>query len=902
MRSFRRLFQRRALEETLDWEIQHHIDEHIDELLARGLTRAEAEREAQRAFGDAARFRHEMRVESEARLRRQRWSDRWDGLRWDLRLAVRALAKRPVVAALVILVLGLGIGANTAIFSALRAALLQSPPYPDPDRLVLLDVLLTQADQPVPDTLPWSYPKFDAMQKRMRTVAPVAGFSTATATLTGAGEPARVGIEYVSPTYFDLLGVRPVRGNTFDAGQVPPAPGDVVLLSHEMWTGRLGRDPHVVGRTLRLDGATLRIAGVLPAEFRGLSGSADVWVPLAGIATVRGPRRLQLPWAHWLRVVGRLQPGVTLEHARQEAARIGPTLDASFPAPAGGGQQSMSVVELRSARVNSVARLAISAISMGALLLLLIACGNVGSLMLARASARRTDLAVRAALGAGRWRLVRESLLESLLLAAAGGALGLLMAYAGQHLVAVAVRYALNTSGTRSLQFFSPDALHVNGGVLLFGLALALGTGLLYGLLPARAAGATDVARDLRAGGRSALRAATGVQSGRSLLVTLQLAMTVVLVAGAVLMGASFARLSRVAIGFNNQNVLSIGFNRGTDTSPEQDRVFEQQLLARVATLPGVLSTAVAPCAPLTAPCEITALQRIDDRVSSRSDALPIITYAVSDDYFRTLGISVRQGRAFGVQDAPAGSPVVILNETAAQRLFPEGSALGHRLAISHALTEERMATIIGVVADVQYGQLEQPMAPTVYLATRQAPSSYGTLFVHTDGDPLQLLAVLRREIATLDPDLPLEQVTTMRARHTLATARTRVVLGLFAAFALSGLLLSAIGLYGLVSFSVQQRTREMGLRLALGASAGNIIRLVLRGPLLLAGLGVSAGIAAALIVTRYVRDLLYNVEPSDPRVLFAAALALSIVATTAALVPARRATRAHPADSLRSD
>ncbi|MGH7471726.1 MAG: ABC transporter permease, partial [Longimicrobiales bacterium] len=270
MGSFGRLFHRRGLDETLNWEIEHHLKERIDELVAQGLTQAEAVREAQRAFGDVSRFRNEMREASAARLRRMRWRDRLDGLRWDVRLAVRALRQRPGLTAVGVLVLGLGIGANTAIFSAMRAALLQNPPYPDPERLVLLDVLLTQPDKPAPDTLPWSYPKFDQMQQRLRTVSPVAGFSTATATLTGAGEAARIGIEYVSPTYFDLLGVRAVLGRTFDAGQVPPAPGDVVLLSHETWVGRFGQDPGVVGRTLRLDGAMLRVAGVLPAEFRGL--------------------------------------------------------------------------------------------------------------------------------------------------------------------------------------------------------------------------------------------------------------------------------------------------------------------------------------------------------------------------------------------------------------------------------------------------------------------------------------------------------------------------------------------------------------------------------------------------------------------------------------------------------
>ncbi|MGH7461010.1 MAG: ABC transporter permease, partial [Longimicrobiales bacterium] len=484
MKPIRRLFHLRSLDDTVDWEIQHHLDERIDELVAQGMTRAQATREAERVFGNVRHWRGEMREESAARERRVKLGEWLDGLRYDVRMALRGLRKHAGLTAIGVLVLGLGIGANTAIFTALRAALLQGPPYPQADRLVLLDVLLTSPDNPVPDTMAWSYPKFAELRQHIRSVDPVAGFSTASATMAGTGSASRVTIEYVSPSYFDLLGVRPVAGALFEASQEPPAPGDVVLLSHALWQSAYGGDAGVVGKALRLDGATLRIAGVLPADFRGLSGSADVWVPLAGVATVRGPGRLQQPWAHWLQAVGRLQPGATLAQAQREAITLGRAIDAAFPAPRGNAKQGVSVVPLSAARVNPVARLAISAVSLGAFLLLLIACGNVGSLLLARASARRSDFAVRAALGAGRRRLVRESLIESLLLAGAGGALGLFLALAGQPIVSMAVRYALDTEGTRSLQFLDAGALSVNGGVLLAGIALALFTGLLFGLLP----------------------------------------------------------------------------------------------------------------------------------------------------------------------------------------------------------------------------------------------------------------------------------------------------------------------------------------------------------------------------------------------------------------------------------
>ncbi|HEX7049828.1 MAG TPA: ADOP family duplicated permease [Longimicrobiales bacterium] len=887
--------------DAVEREIAHHLEERVDELMEAGLSRKDAEREARRAFGDVERVRRELTALNRRWERSRRLKDAVALLGDDVRHALRRLRRTPGFAAVVVLVLGLTIGANTAIFSALKAALLAEPPYPARERLVVVDLLMRGAGGAPADTMAWSYPKFELVRERLGALESMAAYWRATATLTGAGDAARIGVEYVSPSYFELLGVRPLLGRTFAAGEEPPAPGAVALLSHDVWATRFGGDPGVVGRTITLDGASLEVVGVLPRGFEGVSGAADLWVPMAGIATVQGPRRLERPQAHWHRAFGRLRPGTTLEAARAEAATLGHALDEAYPLPPGDGTHGVTMVPMLRARVNPLTRLAVSAVAAGAAILLLIACGNVAGLLLARASARRADVAVRAALGAARGRLLRESLLESLLLAAGGGALGLLLALIGERLVAHAVSATLETSGSRNLEFLNPDALAVDGSVVAAGIGLALLTGLLFGLLPARVGSRPDLTRDLRAGGRAEVGAGrTRGARGRAVLVAAQLALTLPLLAGTGLMAASFARLSALGVGFTNDAVLTLSFDHGPGRAPDQDRAFEAALLERVSALPGVDGAAIAPCAPLAGRCEVLAVRRIDDGPPAEHGEMDgILAYAVSDDYFRTLGIPLRAGRTFTPEDRDGGPPVAVVNEAAARKFFG-GAALGHRIVVSHSLTADMMAEVVGVVGDVRYGALEEPAMPALYFSRRQAPSSYGTLFVGTRGDPYALVGAVRREAATLDPTLPLYAVTTMGERRAAATARTRVILGLLAAFGSTGLLLSAIGLYGLVSYAVVRRTPEMGLRVALGARSGAVLRLVLVPAGALAAAGAAAGIAAAAFLTRHAGALLFGVEPTDPRVLAAAAALLFAIALVAAWVPARRATRVDPMEALR--
>lgn len=821
----------------------------------------------------------------------------------DLRFAARRLGRTPGFTAITLTMLALGIGANTALFSALDAALRGSAPYPEADRLVVLDLTMSEDGRLPPDTLPWSWPRYAFVRERLSSFDRVAAYSVRDLTLTRPGDARRVGVEVVSPGYFEVLGTSPLLGRAFTRSEEPPAPGDVAILGHALWTARFGSDPDVIGRSVTVEDQAFVVVGVMPAGFRGLTGRGELWVPISAASTLLNPRLLEAVSLHWFRAIGRLRPGATPLGAGPELDAVGAAMTEALSDPSDGGALGIAAVPFRQARVNPVTRLALGAALAGGLLLLTIACANVASLLLARATARRADLAVRAALGASRVRLVREQLLQGLLLAMGGGALGLGLAFLGEGAVARGARYALDTSGTRSLQYLDPAALGMNGTTLVVGLLLALATGLASAILPLRVAARPDLVADLRSGPRGVLaRIAPAGEAGRALLVTAQLALTLVLLAGAGLIGASYAGLAGVDVGFTRDAVLTLRFERRTHAAGDEGRAFEEALLGRVGSLHGVLAAAIAPCPPLAGPCEVTALRHLDDGAPAEDVPVEaIITNAVTAGYFATLGVPLIAGGTFEVGLDTDDPPVAIVNETAARALFG-GSALGHRIAVTHGLTAERPAQVVGVVADVRDGGLEGEPRPAIYFSRRQTTPWYGTLFVAVEGDPYALVDAVRREARALDPELPLTDVSTLGDARAAATARTRIVLGLLLAFAALGVLLSAVGIYGVVSYAVQRRTREMGLRLALGAPALGLIRSVVGRPALLASLGSLAGLAGAMALTRRLQGLLYGIEPWDPRVMGGATVLLIGIATAAAWIPARRTLRVDPVETLRGE
>lgn len=820
----------------------------------------------------------------------------------DVRGAWRTIRRHPGFSSVTVLILTLGIGLNTTLFAALNAALIQAPPYPDADRLMLVDVLFSPAEESDADTLGWSYPKFELLRERVRALESAVGFAPSFTTLTGSGDAARLDFEYVSPGYFELLGILPRLGRTFGVNEVPPDPGTVAVLSDDLWRTRFGSDPRIVGQTITLGGSTFEVIGVAPAGVRGLTGRADLWVPMAAASTLQSPRRLTLAWAHWLRVVGRLRDGASADDLAAEFEAIGAELTSRFPDPDGPGRHQIGAVGLLEARVNPLARTAITLVSTAGALLLLIACANVAGLAAARADRRRTDAAVRAALGASRSRLLRERLAESLLLAALAGVLGTTLAFALGDLVPLAVQYALETGGTRSLEYLSPAGMRPDGTVLAWSVGSALLAGVVLGLAPSALALGAERSGRLRGGDPAGMGRGGRYGAVRGGLVAGQIALTIVLLSGAGLMVASFRTLSDVALGFSHRDVLTAQFDRGPGSSAAENGSFVQDAVERLGALPGAQGAAFATCPPLAGRCEITGVSRIDDGAPLEgAEMTGALTYVVSDGYFDVVGAPPVQGRGFGAADGQGATPVVVINEIAAARLFPGQNALGHRLALTHSLTAEAMAEVVGVVPDIRYGALEESIMPAVYLSVRQAPPGYGTLLVR-GADPDSYGPAMRDVLAGLDPDLPLTAQASLYSLAADATARTRVVLWLLSAFAASGLLMSAVGLYALVSYAISRRTREVGVRVALGAARPSIVALVSRGPALLVLSGAGAGLLTSVRTTRSMTSLLFGVQAGDPRVLAGVIGLLLAVVGLATLVPALRALRVDPVEALRHD
>lgn len=826
-----------------------------------------------------------------------------EGMARDLRFALRRLLRAPGFTLVSVAVLALGIGANTALLGALRAALLQPPPYPEPERLVVADLLVGPPGE-VPDTLPWSWPKFEAVRESMDVLAAAAGFMPRNVTLSGPDDAVRMDVELVSPAYFGLLGVDARRGRLLAPDEEPPAAARVVVLGHHTWTDRFGGDPDVVGRTLRIDGEGFEVVGVARPGFRGLTGSAGAWLPISAAPVVMDPRRLERSWAHWFRVVGRLAPGVGPEAGNEAAHALGTVLTEAFPSPGGDpAVHGVALTPLPGLRVNPTTRAAVAVVSAGAALLLLIALANVAGLFLARTAARRDDLAVCAALGAGRARLARDVLAESLLLAAGGGAAGILLALAAQRGVTWAAAYALETSGSRGLQFLDPAALGFDPPTLLAGLLLTLLCGVLLGLAPARAASRSASAGELRAN-RQAGRRRTGVSGelARDVAVAFQLGLTLVLLAGSGLMLASFGNLASVRLGFRAEGVLTARYELGPQAGADEIRAFDAALLERLQRRPGVEAAAVGVCAPLVGPCDLLGVRSVDGEPTGEGTDAWMHTLSVSPSFFDALGIRLLRGRTLPAGLDPSDPPLAVISEAAAQTYFPGVDPLGRRLALTHSATAERSAEIVGVVEDVAYSDLEDDAMPTLYFSAEQVPAGWGFILLRGSGDPAERAGDLRRAVLALTPDRPPREVTPLATLAAAATARTRVILGLLALFGLTALFLSAVGLWGLVSQSVSRRTREMGLRRALGARAGSVLRSVIARPVLLSLGGLALGLAAARLLTPRLEGLLFQVDAADPGVLAAAALLLLAVAVTAALVPARRATRVDPAEALRTE
>ncbi len=803
----------------------------------------------------------------------------------SIRQAIRSLGRSPGYAATCVLTLALGIGATVTIFAVVDAVLLRPLPYPSPDDLVRV----TSEARGGLSTM--SPPDFEDMRAGGHSIRSMAAYHYTHLTLSGTGDPERITAARATPGLMATLGVAPAVGRDFGEQDAVDGGAHVVLLSDALWQRRFGADPGVVGRDIRVNGEPYVVAGVMPPGF-AFPAEAQAWVPLGftedDLTTQRG--------AHYLTVVGRLAPGATAASAERDLDVIAARLAADFPDT--NAQEGAAVRPLQVALVGDVTtRLWILFAAVA--LLLLIASANVASLTLARALDRGRDVAVRAALGAGRARVVWERIMETVVLALGAGLLGALLA--------VWALQALVVAEADRIPRLAAAAIDLR--VLGFAVGVSLLTGLVAGAYPAfRLTRLQGLSERLAEGGRGRTETRGGARM-RSLLVAGETALALVLLVGAGLLGRSLAKLGAVEPGFRTEGVLTFDLSlpESRYTDPARVQAFYDGLIERVAAIPGVQDAGAVAGLPLTDYYYSISVERLDggpaydEPVNAKSVQVRVAT----PGYFRALGLRLRAGRFLDGTDRDGAPNAVVVNESAAKLLWPGESAVGHSMELGTSLGLGRGrvgGTVVGVVGDArEYGPAEVPR-PEVFAAHAQFPVEDMTLTVHTAGNPSSLLPAIRARVRQLDPELPLSDVATVDqlVRESLGQSRFySLMLGLFAGLAV---LLSAIGIYGITAYAVSRRTREVGIRMALGAGPAAVRRLLLGGGLMLAGLGITAGLAVSVLLSRFLAGLLYAMSPTDPVTLLGTATLLSAVAWLASWIPARRAARVDPAIALREE
>jgi len=807
----------------------------------------------------------------------------------DLRYAARTLARQPGFTAIAVFTLAVGIGANTAIYSVVDATLLRTLPYQDPGRL--MKVSLTTPAMPGPrsrqarDDMIWSYPKYQTFRKLQQVFADTAVYMPYTYNLTGSGDPERLRVEIVGAGYFPVLGIHAELGRTFLAEEdVTPEKDFVAVLSHGLWERRFGFDPQIVGKTISLDLKPFTVVGVLPAGFQGLSGPADVWLP---VHILNGPNELDQAQSHSWNMVARLKPGISVEQAKGAVALLGPRIEEAWPMTTfpGWGAKARPLDETRT---DPTIRKSVLVLFGAVSFVLLIACVNIANLLLARGSTRSREMAIRLAVGANRGRLVRQLLTESLLLAVLGAVASVALAYVGvRALEAVNPAFGGRLSG---LALLGLTSIRLDTRALLFTFAIALATGVLFGLIPALQ------------GSRGRLRpSGSGALTGKSALVVVEVALAVILLTGAGLMLKSFGRLVATRSGVDPDNVLTMRINLPESMFTTGSTAFFEPLEKRVAALPGVLSAGMSNCHALAGGCNGTVIWFRDRPPVPRGSEPSTGVHFVSPDYFKTMRIPLLRGRWFTAADRKGSPKVVVISDSAARRFWPGEDPIGRPIAVGQGGFNDR-AEVIGVVGDVRYGQMDEPPQPDVYIPHLQSSRSSLVLFVRTAGNPAALTQAVEREVHALDKNLPVYDVKTMNERIRDATSRARFSAVLLAVFAAIALVLAAVGIYGVMSYLVTQRTREIGIRIALGAGSADVLSLVVRRGATLALAGIAIGVAGALASTRVLATLLYEVKPGDPSTYITIAAVLAAVALLASYIPARRASSVDPSSALRAE
>ena len=811
----------------------------------------------------------------------------------DLRLAARSLRRNPGFALVAVVTLALGIGANTAIFGVLNGVLLRPLPYATPDRLV--KVWNHWEGSPEGNLSP---PEFFDYRERLGSFSHLGAYTTGPANLTGGDAPERLNAGFLSAGVFPTLGIAPLHGRVFVAEEDVPGVEPPVVLGHGLWVRRFGGDPSIVGRTITLGGNARTVVGVMPPEFRlpeELRGeeTTDLFLPL-GIDRTTVPNR----GSHFLRGVARLRPGVSVEQAAAELAAVARQLVAEFPDDYSAEMRFGAGAEPLAEHVLGDVR-PLLLILLGAVgLVLLIASVNVASLMLIRADARQREMAVRTALGAGRGRIVRQLLVESGLLAMLGGAGGVLLAvWATEALV------RLNPPGLPR-----PDAIGVDARVLGFALGVSLLTALIFGLVPALHASRAELGSTLRESARTATAGAAR-QRLRTLLVAGEVALAVVLLVGAGLLVRSFVALRQVDPGFRTEGVLTLRMSLPSSRYPaERVPEFYREFLQRVSALPGVTAAGAVSNLPLASGLGDLNFE-IEGRPVGADESSPRADWqTVTPGYFLAMGMQLLRGRGVLPSDDERAPGAVVINESLARQYWADEDPIGKRFELG-AGAGPGWVTIVGVVRDLRHESLTEPPRPEMYIPHAQfrgwdsgAPVRAMTLAIGNGANPVALAPAIREELRRMDPELPVADVRSMEEVRSESVALPRFVMLLLTLFSAVALVLAAIGVFGMMAYSVAQRTREIGIRIALGASAGEVARMVVRRGMAISLAGVALGLVGAVATSRLLSGMLFGVDATDPATFASIPLLLLATALLASYLPARRATRGDPVEALRRD
>ena len=876
-------------------EIAQHLEDRYDELRARGFSNEEVRRDASWQIKHLTRALNAIETQPSP-LGEPHGAATMIGSIWqDARYAARGFGRAPGFAAVVVVTLALGIGATTAIFSVLDGVILRPLPYPNIDRLVVLRERSTAAAGF--NVISVSWPNFVDWRAQNRVFERLALFRPMNVNLTGSGDAERLNASLASADLFATMGLSPIAGRTFLAAEDEAGTEQVAVISERLWRSRFNSDPGLVGRTISLNGDAHTVVGVMPADMRYPSRLTDVWLPL-GLFVQSFPPRGAHPG---LTAIGRIKPGISVDQAGAEMETIAQRLAAQYPSS--NKNTRVSITPFYDSVVSNI-RPALIVLSSAVIVVLLIACANLANLMLSRAEARHREVAIRAALGAGRRRILQQFLVESVLLAAAGGVVGAVLA---TWLVKLFV-------ASQPATVPRIDLIAVDARVLVFTALVSVATGLMFGLMPALRTSAPDLLSTMKNSGRG-----TGKRAGRvrSVLVVAEVAMALMLLVGAGLMIRSFGRLMSVDLGFDPSRVVTARLTLPERRYPELAgwTTFHRELLTRITAIPGVEAAGLNSAVPLEGGgSEAPVIAEGDAMPTPDRPATTTLFQTASPGYLKAMGIQLLAGRDFSDRDRAGNTGVAIVDETLVAKLMRGADPIGKRIAFEfsggHGPHMEPMwREVVGVVRHVRhYGMASEPPFVQVYVPFEQIPSYMiqrrpsMALVARTTLPQESLAAAMRRELASLDRDIPLYNVQTMERYRAQESEQQRLSVLLLSGFSALALTLAVVGIYGVLSYSVSQRTQEIGVRMALGATRSDVLRLVVGHGMLLAGTGLVVGVAAAMAATRILSAMLYQISPRDPATFVVLASVLGLVALAASAVPAMRATRVDPMKALRSE